>query len=308
MIKANRLKKGDLIGVIALSHPLKEWVLDIIKNGSKRLQDLGYKTIMGKTIGLHNGKTTGTIEERTKDFMDMITNKNIKAIFFAWGGEYANEILPFINWNQVKENPKIIMGHSDPTGILNAITQKTELITFYGHMASSFDPNWKWFKEYDLNAFNNILVNPKNNYIIIPSTKRETYVKGKGKGKIVGGCITDLIKLIGTKFMPNFNNKILILESYNLTIEELDDFIEIIEKEKIFNDLNGILLGKFLITNGNSEQVKELFINKLKKYSIPVLKTEDFGHNSHMTPIPIGAEIELDASNKKVIIINKTTS
>lgn len=287
---------------------LKVWILDVIENGSKRLQNLGYKTIMGKTIGLHDGKTTGTIEERTNDFMNMITNKEINSIFFAWGGECANDILPYIGWEKVKENPKIIMGHSDPTGILNNVALKTGLITFYGHMASSFDPNWKWFKYYDLVAFNNVLVNPIKNYKIVASTKRETYVKGKAKGNVIWGCITDLTKLFGTKFMPDFSEKILILESYTLTLNELEELIKIMKKENVFIGLKGILLGKFIITDGDSNQVKELFLNELKQYNIPILKTEDFGHNSHMTLIPIGAEIEIDADKKEVTILKQTTN
>jgi len=307
MIKPNRLKKGDTIGFIALSRPLKKEIINIINNGAKRLQSLGYKTKMGKTIVSYNNISTLTIKEKIKDFMDMITNEEIKAIFFAWGGEHANDILPYINWKLVKENPKILMGHSDPTGILNMITEKTEIITFYGHMGASFDPNWEWFKEYDLNSFNAVLVNPQNNYKVIPAVERETYIEGEAKGKVVGGCITDLIKFIGTKFMPDFKDKILILESYKLTLNELKNLLQKMKEAKMFNEINGILLGKFIITNGNPKQIKEIFVNALKEFNIPILKTEDFGHNSHFTPIPIGGEIEINAT-KKEIIIEKTTN
>ena len=207
-----------------------------------------------------------------------------------------------------KSNPKIIMGYSDPTALINPITEKTNLITFYGHHVSSFDPNWPWFGEYDMKYFAKILMSDEVPGLIEPSIERETWRKGVAEGEFVGGCLTDFRKLIGTPFEPDFKNKILILEQLSESPQEINVVITHFKQAKVFDKISGLLLGKFYncIDKEHEERnkpLKNVFLDELKEYDFPILKTEDFGHFSHMFPIPIGAKGRINATNKTIEIL-----
>jgi len=280
ILKPKRLEKGSKIGILTISSPLTKKHIDIIKGGCERLRRMGFEIIFGNTIREHD----------------------------AWGGENGSQILPLINFNEIKKNPKIIMGHSDPTVILNPIFDKTGLITFYGHFASSFNPGWRWFSDYDEKTFHEILMNPKTDYVLPPSEKRETYRKGICRGRLVGGCITDLIKLLGTPYSIDFNSKILFLESYIIKPQELLAHLTHLKQAGVFEKIEGLLLGNFLIDGPKYDiNLKKLFLDELSEFSFPILKTKDFGHNSHMAPLPIGGLIKLDAGKKEIVLEEKNT-
>lgn len=302
VIIAPRLKKGSKIGVLTVSNPLKEKHVEIINKGISRLEGMGFEVVKGKTIRVHDMITAGTPEERADDLMTMVKDKNISAIFFAWGGENASQILPLLDFKVIKENPKIFMGHSDPTIIMDPISDKTGLVTFYGHFASSFDPSWQYFSEYDLEMFNKVLINAEKSFTLPESGPRETYKSGKYEGKIMGGCITDLVKMLGTPYCPNFDSTILILEAYTIAPQQLLSHITHMKQNGVFDKIKGLLIGNIMLEESkNKVDLKELFNSELKEYNFPILKISDFGHNTHMAPIPIGGIISMDADKKEII-------
>ncbi len=306
IIKPKKLTKGSKIGIIAVSNPLSKKHLEIIDKGCNKLKNMGFKVCLGKTIREHKEITAGTAKERAEDFMEMIKNKSISAIFFAWGGENGSQILPFLNFDEIKKNPKIIMGHSDPTVILNPVFDKCNLITFYGHLASSFDPNWEWFSEYDEKTFYDVLINPKETYSLPPSDNREVYREGICEGRLIGGCITDLVKLFGTPYQPNFESKVLFLESYVLKPQELLAHLTHLKQAGVFNQIKGLILGNFLVDDSKHKvDLKQLFLDELSEFKFPILKTKDFGHNSHMAPLPIGGLVRLNATQKQITFKEK---
>jgi len=308
-IKPKKLQEGDTIGTFTASNPITDEVNVWLQNGIKKLESLGFKVVTSKNIFKKSYYTAGTPEERASDFMELIENEEVNMIMSAMGGENAHQILPFIDFNKVKNNPKIIMGHSDPTVLLNPITKKTNLITFYGHHVCSFDPNWPWFSDdYDLKYFRKILMNSEIPGLIEQSTEREIWKEGVAEGEFVGGCLTDFRKLIGTPLEPEFKNKILILEQIGEPPQEINVVITHLKQAGVFDKINGLLLGKFYECVDKKREdwdksLKQLFLDELKEYDFPILKTEDFGHFSHMFPVPIGGRGRVDATNKKIEIL-----
>ncbi len=144
--------------------------------------------------------------------------------------------------------------------------------------------------------------------LIKPSNERETWRDGMAEGEFVGGCLTDFRKLIGTPFEPEFKGKILILEQLFESPQEINVVLTHLKHTGAFDKINGLLLGKFHGCVDEKHEdwnkpLKELFLTELKEYDFPILKTEDFGHFSHMFPIPIGAKCRIDATNKTIEII-----
>ena len=139
MIKPQALQKNSTIGILSPSYWLDREILTIT---SKYFTDLGYRLKFGKSNELKWGPFAGLPEQRADDIHEMFANSDIDAIFCARGGYGANRVLPLLDYNLIKENPKIFIGYSDITAMLISITQKTSLITFHGPMLTSYMDSW----------------------------------------------------------------------------------------------------------------------------------------------------------------------
>lgn len=122
---ANRLKIGDTIGIISPSAPITEDLTEQFNKGLQVFKDLGFKIVLSKNIYANTLGYSSTISEKVEDINKMFENKKVKAIICSQGGQNSNAILPYIDYEIIKNNPKIIMGISDSTAILNAIYAKT---------------------------------------------------------------------------------------------------------------------------------------------------------------------------------------
>jgi muramoyltetrapeptide carboxypeptidase len=129
MIKPERLKKGDMVGLITTSYPVSQQIID---KSVKYFEDLGLRVKVSKHAADSIGYMAGTPEDRANDLMDMFLDPNIKAIFINGGGRNACQLLPLLDYHKIKRNPKIFMALSNPSIIANAITAKTDIITFHG--------------------------------------------------------------------------------------------------------------------------------------------------------------------------------
>ena len=133
MIRPTALKSGANIGVISPSYWITE---DVLKNTAEIFTSRNFHLTFGKSIKAKEGPFAGPPELRAEDLNNMFADPNIDAIFCARGGYGANRVLPLLNYDLIKENPKIFIGYSDVTAYLTSITQKTEIITFHGPMES----------------------------------------------------------------------------------------------------------------------------------------------------------------------------
>ncbi|MCJ7802446.1 MAG: LD-carboxypeptidase, partial [Candidatus Marinimicrobia bacterium] len=135
MIKPPRLYPGATIGIVSPSYHID---YDIYIRTSQIFQERGFKIMEGKSVRLKDNLYSGTPKQRAKDIMDMFTNPEIDAIICTRGGYGANRVLPLLDFEIIKQNPKIFIGYSDITAFLTSITQKTGLVTFHGPMLTSY--------------------------------------------------------------------------------------------------------------------------------------------------------------------------
>ena len=298
---ATKLQKGDTIGVIAPDKAVHSTDKIYMGKAKKFFESLGLKVKYGKYLYSDNDYCAGTPKQRAKDINDMFSDKDVKAIFTVKGGDMANGVLPFIDYEIIKNNPKIFLGMSDITVLLCAINKMTGLITFHC-------PDYIWYgrdevTDYDKNEIVDKLFN--GNKTIIPYTKRE-FTNFNDKeiiGKLYGTNIKSLRNLVGTPYMPDLKDKILFFEDFHSNILEYNYMLEqynqmgILNKAVVFGYIYGL---QYVYKN------KDNVVEELKKInsSVPIVKTEDFGHEHANSIIPIGVNVKLNSKDKTITIID----
>ena len=296
---ANKLKIGDTIGVIAPDKALKNKDIKYLENATKYFESLGLKVKYGKYLFSEDNYCAGTPKERAKDLNNMFSDKEIKAIFTVKGGDMVNGILPYIDFENIKNNPKIFLGMSDITVLLCAINKMTELITFNCQ-------DYIWFgkdevTDYDKNEIIEKLFN--GNKKINPYGERKFYEfnKEEVKGKIYGTNARCLLKLLGTPFMPDLKDAVLFLEGFHSNIIQWNVMLEQYNQMNAFN--RAVVFG-YIYQLQQIEENEKMIVDELRKInsSVPVVKTNDFGHMHANSIIPIGAEVIINANNQSIVV------
>lgn len=297
----SKLKTGDFIGIVAPSAPVTTEIKKQFDQGVKFLESLGFNVKIAKNTLSNKLVFSNTPIEKAEDINYMFVDKEIKAIICAQGGRNSNSILPYLDFDIIRANPKIFLGISDITVLLNAIYQQTGLITFHGN-----DIMWGFgvdHSKYDVQEFQERLING-NIGKINKNSEWKTIRKGIAEGILIGGNLKCFNKLAGTKYLPEFENKILFLESFDGSAlpDEVDCEIHHLKQIGVFEKIKGLWIGYYNHKSGI--KYEDIILEALKEYSFPILKCDDFGHNTPNTTIPLGVKIKLDSTDKEVSILD----
>lgn len=306
IVKPVKLRPGDKIGIISPSEPViyrKKFF-----RGVENLKKMGFRVVLGKKVFKEYGAyLAGRDEERAADLNMMFQNPEIKGIFCSRGGLSANRLLDLLDWPAIKKNPKIFIGYSDITVLLNAIHKKIGLVTFHGPTVESvfsfgFSGKHKYTREYFLKAVS--LSQPIG--AVQRWQKLEILKKGKAEGRLVGGNLSVLRTLIGTPYEPNWRGKILFWEEFNETVQDIDFCLTHLRLAGIFKKISGMVIGKLvgcdiLRSDDDWKKTKTLSMNKIileicKDYSFPIIKGIAFGHYCPQITLPIGLKASIDTS------------
>ena len=288
------LRKGDTIALTAPAGAVfNEEHIEKIEN---KLTELGFKTIKGETLYQKEGYLAGTDEFRTNELHQFFKDKNVKAIIAMRGGWGCGRILDKLDYKLIKRNPKILMGYSDITSLLIAITNKTGLVTFHGPVGYS---TWE---EFSTGQVIKTLVNGEKFKLTNPPDNLEgleTLTRGKAQGKLIGGNLTVVTSMIGTKHEPNWKNKILFLEEIGEEPYRIDRMLWQLKQAGVFNRIKGLIVGAF--TKCEAEHPEESFslTDILDQYfndtAFPVYKGAAIGHITQKFTLPIGLDVAMDA-------------
>ncbi len=301
---SSKLKVGDTIGIISPSAPITEDFKEQFNRGLQVFKDMGFKVKLSKNIYANTLGYSATIDEKIEDINEMFSDKEVRAIICSQGGQNSNTILPYIDYEVIKSNPKIIMGISDSTAILNAIYSKTGIITYHQN-----DIIWglgREVSEKEVNDFKLRLIDGENGKVE-HFTKWKSLKDGKAEGILIGGNLSTLVKLLETEYSPDFNNSILFLEEYaeESPLDEIDSKINILKQHKVFEKIKGLWIG-YYEKDTEIAKFEDVIMNNLKEYTFPILKCNDFGHNCENVVIPIGAKAKLNAISCEIEILEKT--
>ena len=297
-ILPKKLNKGDTIGVTAPSGPIIGEKIEELKKAKEIVEKNGFKVQFSKNIFSNTNGYSSTAKEKAKDINEMFTNKKIKMIWFAKGGENCNSTFDYLDFNLIKENPKIICGFSDITSLTNVITDKTGLVTFSGTNFKTIATDETDFSyKQILNRFvsANLDIEPENEKYI-------TINNGQAKGELIGGNLTLTSLLTAGKYKIDFIDKILFLEElgYEADPEAVSRNLYYMKQNGVFDKIKGLWIGNYEHESGIS--LEKIVTDTLENnYNFPIIKSNNFGHIDKKTVIPIGTMAEINTDKKQKI-------
>ncbi len=306
-----KLQKGDEVRIVAPARSFKIIGQDSRECAAKRFADMGLKVTFGKYMASEEMDLMGSssVEHRVFDMMEAFKDKNVKAIFTIIGGANSNQILPYLDYEVIKNNPKIFCGFSDITALLNAIYAKTGMITFHGPHYSSI--GCIKGSEYTLENLQNMLMGAQKGELLpskewsddpwfIDQNDRH-FIKNEGwwvinpgqaKGTIIGGNIGTFDLLLGTSFRPKFEkDTILFIEDCFTSAGDagaFDRHLQALMYQDDFKNVAGIVVGRFQKASEVSREKLEFILNKPELKHLPIIANVDFGHTTPLTTFPIG--------------------
>jgi muramoyltetrapeptide carboxypeptidase len=320
-----QLKPGDTIGIVSPSSTIEPFPRRL-RRGIQALESLGFKVRLGDNCTKTFGKAGGTPQERADDINTFFKDASVRAILCSTGGFNANSVLPLLDYELIKANPKIFCGYSDITALNLAISAKTGLVTFNGptllpsfgekdgpfpftaeqfkkvlcdidHIgvlpAAEFssDENLWWDKEDDRPSATRAMAPPRSLY------------GGQAEGVLLGGNLETIMLLGGTEYMPDLTGSILFLEEMGGDTAIVERNLTYLEQLGIFSKISGFVYGRpYRFDDDDSRPLSAILASFAEHYRLPAIMNLDCGHTNPMLTMPLGVHAALDADNATITI------
>ncbi len=320
------LRPGDEVRVVAPSTGIRIIGADSRETAAERFAEMGLKVSFGANTTDENFDLMGTssIEKRAADINDAFADPRVKAVFTIIGGFNSNQLLPFLDYEAIKKNPKIICGFSDITALLNGIYAKTGLVTFLGPHYSSFgmrqgfDYSWQAMRRM-LTEDGKAEIRPSAEWSddpwFIDQEKRE-FIKNEGwwricpgeaEGTLVGGNLGTLMLLLGSEYWPGFKpGTILLAEDCFESAGDAKKFLRNLQAlayQPDFKNVRGLLIGRFQKASGMTRELLEYIVSSIPQLDgLPVIANLDFGHTTPNLTLPIGGRGKITSDGLSVQI------
>jgi muramoyltetrapeptide carboxypeptidase LdcA involved in peptidoglycan recycling len=334
--KPPKLNQGDTVGVVAPSSGGAQIFPHRVENAEKMLNKLGYKVKYAKNTLKCSHYVSASPPQRAADIHQMFTDKSIKAIICTIGGNHANQILKYLDFNLIKNNPKIFIGYSDISVLHYAFATQANLQTFYGPCLITQFGEYPAILPYTLASFNRTLTQRKNIGNIIPSPiwtaeildwseKKDMerprrlhrssgyqWLKlGTAEAQIIGGCIPSINHLAGTKYWLSPQNKIFFIDlpegdefGQGLPLSYVDSYLADLDNLGLFSTIKGLIIGRpYNYSLPEIKQLRRIILNYTANYNYPVLLNVNIGHCDPIITLPYGASVVLN-SQQNLFTVN----
>ena len=291
------LKKGD---TIAITCPAGYMPIEKAQTCIETIQQWGFEVMVGKTLGSKSKNYfSGTDETRLNELQAMLDDESIKAILCGRGGYGIGRIIDQLDFTQFKKNPKWIIGFSDITLLHCHINRNLKIATLHAPMAAAFN-NGEDKNEF-INSLHKALVGKKAKYVC----KADPFNKlGEAKGELIGGNLTLITHIIGTKSDINTKNKILFIEDIGELIYSSDRMLHQLKRSGKLTNLSGLIIGGFTDVKDTErpfgKKVKAVIKDILQDYDYPVCFDFPVGHQKENYALKIGGDFQLKITNTKV--------
>lgn len=298
MIVPDKLKKGDIIGIVAPSNPIIGDNIEEIKKAKEIIEADGFRVKFSKNLFSNTNIYSETAKEKAEDINNMFADKDVKMIWCAKGGNNSNSTFEYLDFDIIKNNPKIICGYSDITSITNIITEKTGLVTFSStNFKTIATDETDYSYKQALNRFvQGSLEFGQNNFKIIKS--------GEAEGKLIGGNLSLIGGLVCGKYKVDFTDKILFIEElgYETDPAMVSNNLYYMKQNGVFDKIKGLWIGNYEHESGIA--LEKIVLDCLEeKYNFPIIKSNNFGHIEKKEVIPIGTKAKI--KNGKIELIEK---
>ena len=296
LLKPPRLRPGDVIGVIAPASPMKH---DRLENGIRYLESLGYKTKVGKAVYREQGYLAGRDRDRADDINRMFRDRRVQAIFCIRGGYGTPRLLPLLDYDAIRANPKIFVGYSDITAIQLAMLQRTGLVTFSGPMVAS--EMGKGIDPFTEESFWRLVTHPEPfGDLVRPAAGRYDLIsRGSAAGPVIGGCLSLVVSLVGSPYFPEAAGSIFCVEEIGEAPYRIDRMLTQLREAGILKNIGGFVLGQMtdcVATDDEpSQTLDDLMRDFIKPLKVPAISGLDYGHVNVKHTLPFGVRAELIA-------------
>lgn len=281
------MQKGSKVAVVGCSNGQPQSNREKVVLLENVLVKIGLHPVFSDFIFEKDSVFSGTGRERAEALMNFYKDQEVQAIFDISGGDIANEILPYLDFEVIAKNPKPFWGYSDLTTILNAIYAKAGVKSVLYQIRNLIREDSK----IQIENFSSTVFGGTNHLFSF----EYQFIQGEMlEGIVVGGNIRCLLKLAGTEYWPDMTNKILLLEAFGGTVPQMTTYLNQLKQMGVFNKINGILLGTF--TKMEQDHCLPAITSLVKQYAgemIPIIKTQEIGHGSNSKGIIIGRKIHI---------------
>jgi muramoyltetrapeptide carboxypeptidase LdcA involved in peptidoglycan recycling len=321
-MKPERLRPGDTIAVVSPSWGGAGAFPHRVEQAIQQIQALGFQVRLAPHALNQHGHISDTPENRARDINQMFADPQVRMILAAIGGDHSCQVLPHLDYELIRRNPKIFMGFSDITVLNVALWVRTGLGTFNGPALLTDFAEYPRMQEYSQRNFLQILTDPGPAGVIPPSPgwteefahwpaskeleRKRSLLPSPGwqwlrpasaTGRLVGGCIESLQHLRGTRFWPDWHKAIFFFETSEdkPSPETVDGLLADYENMGVLDQINGMLVGRPMrYSDDEKRRLHEVILERTRAYNFPIIAEMDFGHTSPQFTLPIGCQAKID--------------
>lgn len=301
-IRPRKLEAGARIGIVNPAYWLEP---ERMQRAVDVFRGLGYELVLGKTTSLQENKCAGSPEQRAADIMAMFEDPTINAIICARGGYGGNRVLPLLDYDVIRKNPKIFVGYSDITGFLTSFAQKSGLVSFHGPMLSTYG---KQTIQYNLDMFHLLLSGQSNIRITSPpACKARTLKPGTASGLLWGGNLSLVNERLGTADQIDTAGSILLLEDIDEQLYAFERMMLHLKNSGSLDRINGLLIGEMLEMGDSKvpfgKNTDEIVLDVCGDLDIPIISNFPCGHGDYQATLPVSHHVEIHANEDNPYIL-----
>ncbi len=302
-IKPPALRPGDTVGVIAPAAALER---EYLERGVSALVKLGYRVKVSEHALDRAGVFAGNDEVRAAELHRFFADPEVKAVFAARGGYGTGRLLPMIDFEAIARRPKILMGFSDLTFLLNAFVKRAGMVTFHGPMvamdlARGLGPR-------ALDQLRGLLAGEMRS---AEFEAREVVCPGTAEGEVVGGCLSVIVAMLGTPYAPDFRGRILFLEDTGEKAYRIDRMLVHLRQAGALDQIAGLVFGGMRAMDGSEQEermIAQFIAEQTTGLRCPVLGGLEAGHGTEHLTIPLGLRARLDSSSRRLLFTEAAVS
>jgi muramoyltetrapeptide carboxypeptidase len=283
--KPRRLKPGAAIGLAAPASPFDRESFD---RGVEALRDMEFEIVIPDGLSSAEGYLAGPDGHRAAVLQRLFEDARIDAIICARGGYGSLRILPLLDYDRIAAHPKILIGFSDATALLSAITERCGFAAFHGPVVTTLADATDSTRTALLSAI------ASDAPLVFSPPSAVALRSGRATGVVCGGNLTTLCHLLGTPYQPSFRNRILFLEDRGEAAYRIDRMLTQLKLSGCLEGIRGLILGSFTRC-GSDREIFEIVGDRFSDASVPILAGLPVGHTEPNLTLPLGIEAVLDA-------------
>jgi muramoyltetrapeptide carboxypeptidase len=301
--KPPALRPGDTVGVVATSATVER---EYLERGVGVLASMGYRVKVSDHALDRTDIFAGTDRDRARELNAFFADPAVKGIFGARGGYGCGRLLPLLDFAAIARNPKIFLGFSDATFLLNAIVERAATVAFHGPMVAMDFANGLTPRSIDHLA--RLLTGETRQFEL---EAREAIRPGTGEGVLIGGCLSVVVATLATPFAPRFDGRILFLEDTGEKAYRVDRMLVQLKQAGVFERIAGVVFGAIRPVEGSAQErmrIAEFIAEQTAGVTCPVLFGIEAGHGTENLTLPLGVHAKIDSSRRRLVITEPAVS